>query len=167
MKFPGRYMKFDDTTCRKRSDWKDFRATIGNYQALDLADFLLRSTVISQADTTVSVMAKSIATFLDDALRAGIDLHELETTIEAMFAHLKDKKAKGVANFYRSTEEGTRRSSWECRLCFALPNEYLRNYFCRMATTIKLEANIEDEESSRQYHEQLLCYCRLSKGLRV
>ncbi|PBK81667.1 hypothetical protein ARMGADRAFT_1091069 [Armillaria gallica] len=81
MKFPGRYMKFDDTTCRKRFDWKDFRATISNYQALDLADFLLRSTVISQAATTVSVMAKSIATFLDDALRAGVDLHELETTI--------------------------------------------------------------------------------------
>ncbi|PBK79328.1 delta-endotoxin CytB [Armillaria gallica] len=167
MKFPGHYMKFDDTTCRKHFNWKDFRATISNYQALDLADFLLRSTVISQADTMVSMMAKSIATFLDDALRAGVDLHELETTIEAMFAHLKDKKAKGVANFYQSTEEGTWRSSWECRLCFALPNEYLHNYFCRMVTTIKLEANIEDEESSRQYHKQLLCYCRLSKGLCV
>ncbi|KAK0232343.1 hypothetical protein EDD85DRAFT_970796 [Armillaria nabsnona] len=91
-------------------------------------------------------MAKTIATFLDDALQAGVDLHELETTIEATFTHLKEKKEKGVANFYPSTKEGTRRSSWECKLCFALPNEYLRNYFCCMVTTIKLEANIEDEE---------------------
>ncbi|KAK0443775.1 delta-endotoxin CytB [Armillaria borealis] len=147
MKFPGRYVKFDDTTGKKHFDWKDFRAAIDRYPALDLANFLFRSSVISQADVTVSVMSKKIATFLDDALQAGVDLHELETTVEATFTHLNEKKEKGVADFYPSTEEGTRRSSWECRLWFALPNEYLRNYFCCMVTTIKLEANIEDEES--------------------
>ncbi|PBK70712.1 delta-endotoxin CytB [Armillaria solidipes] len=145
MKFPGRYMKFDDTNDNKHFDWKDFKAAIDRYPALDLANFLFRSTVISQADATVSVMAKKIATFLDDALRAGVDLHELETNIEATFTHLNEKREKEVADFYPSTEEG--RSSWECRLWFALPNEYLRNYFSCMVTTIKLEANIEDEES--------------------
>ncbi|PBK98719.1 hypothetical protein ARMGADRAFT_920673, partial [Armillaria gallica] len=50
----------------------------------------------------------------------------------------------GLVDFYPSTEEG--RSSWECRLQFALPNEYLRSYFSCMVTTIKLEANIENEE---------------------
>ncbi|KAK0192156.1 delta-endotoxin CytB [Armillaria mellea] len=147
MKFPGRYVKSDDTTGRKHFDWKDFRAAIDRYQALDLANFLFRSTVISQSHVTVSRMAKKIATFLDGALRAGVDLHKLETSIEATFTHLKEKKEKGVTDFYPSTEEGTQRSSWECRLCFALPNEYLRNYFCCIVTTIKLEANIEDEES--------------------
>ncbi len=88
-----------------------------------------------------------IITFLDDALWVGVDIHELEMTIEVTFTHLKEKKEKGVANFYWSTNRGTRRSFWGCRLCFALPNEYLRNYFCRIVTTIKLEANIEDEES--------------------
>ncbi|SJL16098.1 uncharacterized protein ARMOST_19616 [Armillaria ostoyae] len=147
MKFPGRYVKFDDTTGKKHFDWKEFKAAIDRYPALDLANFLFRSTVISQTDVTVSVMAKKIAAFLDDTLRVGVDLHELETTIEATFTHLKEKKEKGVVDFYPSTEEGTRRSSWECRLWFALPNEYLRNYFSCMVTTIKLEANIEDEES--------------------
>ncbi|KAK0232214.1 delta-endotoxin CytB [Armillaria nabsnona] len=146
MKFPGRYVKFDDTTGKIHFDWKDFKAAIDCYQALDVANFLFRSTVISQTDTTVSVMAKKIAAFLDDALRAGVDIHGLETTIEATFTYLKEKKEKGVADFYPSTEE-RKRSSWECRLLFALPNEYLRNYFCCMVTTIKLEANIEDEES--------------------
>ncbi|PBK70693.1 delta-endotoxin CytB [Armillaria solidipes] len=147
LKFPGRYMKFDDMTGKKHFDWKDFRAAIDRYPALDLANFLFRSIVISKTDATVSMMAKTIATFLDDALRVGVDLHELETTIEATFTYLKEKKEKGVADFYPSTEEGTQRSSWECRLWFALPNVYLRNYFSCMVTTIKLEANIEDEES--------------------
>ncbi|KAK0215731.1 delta-endotoxin CytB [Armillaria fumosa] len=138
MKFPGRYIKFDDATGVKRFDWKNFRA------AVDLASSLFRSTIISQANVTVSAMAKNIAAFLDDALRAGVNLHELETTIEATFTHLKEKKGKGVADFYPSTEG---RSSWECRLWFALPNGYLRNYFCCMVNTIRLEANIEDEES--------------------
>lgn len=116
-------MKFDDTTGKKHFGWKDFKATVDRYQALDLANFVFRSIVISQTDVTVSVMAKKIATFLDDTLRAGVDLHELETTIEATFTHLNEKREKGVADFYPSTEEG--RSSWECRLRFALPNEYL------------------------------------------
>lgn len=143
-KFPGRYVKFDGTTGKKNFDWKDFRAAIDRYQAVDLASSLFRSTVIPQANVTVSAMAKKIATFLDDALQAGVGLHELETTIEATFTHLKEKKRKGVADFCPSTEG---RSSWECRLWFALPNEYLRNYFCCMVTTIRLEADIEDEES--------------------
>ncbi|KAK0482329.1 delta-endotoxin CytB [Armillaria novae-zelandiae] len=146
MKFSGRYVKVDDTTSKKHFDWKNFRAAVDRYQALDLANFLFRSTFISQTNVTVSTMAKKIATFLDDALRAGVDLHELETTIEAAFTRLKEKKGKGVADFYPSTEPGGR-SSWECRLWFSLPNEYLRNYFCCMVTTIRLEANIEDEES--------------------
>ncbi len=140
-------MKFDDTTGKKHFDWKNFKAAIDRYQALDLASFLFTSTVMSQPDTTVSVMAKKIAAFLDNTLRTGVDRHELEMTIEGTFTHLKEKKGKGVADFYPSIKQKTRRSSWECRLCFALPNEYLRNYFCCMVTTIKLEANIEDEES--------------------
>ncbi|KAK0232229.1 delta-endotoxin CytB [Armillaria nabsnona] len=101
-------------------NWKDFKAALDRYPGADLTFDMFKTTVVSQTDpTAVSMVVKKIAQFLFDALKAEVDLHELETIIEATFTHLKEKKEKGVADFSKGSSEGN--SSWEYRAVFAIP----------------------------------------------
>ncbi|KAK0443792.1 delta-endotoxin CytB [Armillaria borealis] len=107
---------------------------------------MFKTTVISRTEpTAVSTIVKKVVQFLFDALQAEVDLHELETTIEATFTHLKEKKEKGVADFSKCSSEGN--SSWEYGAVFAIPLADLSNYFYGLVMTIKLERDVEDEES--------------------
>ncbi|PBK98724.1 volvatoxin A2 precursor [Armillaria gallica] len=128
----------NDPTDTKRFNWKDFKAALDHYPGADLTFDMFKTTVVSQTDpTAVSMVVKKIA--------HGGDLHELETTIEATFTHLKEKKEKGVADFSKGSSEEN--SSWEYRAVFAIPLADLSNYFYGLVMTIKLEGDVEDEES--------------------
>ncbi|KAK0192171.1 delta-endotoxin CytB [Armillaria mellea] len=96
---------------------------------------MFKTTVISQTDpTAVPMVVKKIA-----------HGDELETTIEATFTHLKEKKEKGVADFSKFSSEGN--NSWEYRAVFAIPLADHSNYFYGLVMNIKLEGDVEDEES--------------------
>ncbi len=146
IKFVSHSVKSNDPTDTKRFNWKDFKAALDHYPGADLTFDMFKTTVVSQTDpTAVSMVVKKIAQFLFDALQAEVDLHELETTIEATFTHLREKKDKGVADFSKGSSEGN--SSWEYRAVFAIPLANLSNYFYGLVMTIKLEGDVADEES--------------------
>ncbi|PBK70716.1 delta-endotoxin CytB [Armillaria solidipes] len=87
-----------------------------------------RPSIATQTEpTVVSMIVKKVVQFLFDALQA------------------EEKKEKGVADFSKCSSEGN--SSWEYRAVFAIPLAYLSNYFYGLVMTIKLEGDVEDEES--------------------
>ncbi|KAG7446913.1 Volvatoxin A2 in monoclinic crystal [Guyanagaster necrorhizus] len=133
--FTDHYVHLDP----KSFDWSGFKAAIDKYTGSDLSFDLYKTTTISQSDAT-------IAQFLLQALGVVADLNELTRTIDMTFTNLKSAKKNGWANFSSSSVQGN--SSWEYRVLFALPNEDVHETaFYSLVTTIKLEADIEHEES--------------------
>ncbi|SJL13025.1 uncharacterized protein ARMOST_16461 [Armillaria ostoyae] len=132
IKLVGHSVKSNAPTDTKRFNRKDFKASLDRYPGTDL---------------TFDMFKTTIAQFLFDALQAEVDLHELETTIETTFTHLKEKKEKGVADFSKCSSEGN--SSWEYRAVFAIPLADLSNYFYGLVTTIKLEGDHRPDEARR------------------
>ena len=126
-------------------DWPGFKSAIDSYKGDDLSFDKFKVTTIARSEATVSIMVNKIAQFLLDALSVVIDKTELSATIEATFTNLKSASFNGWANFSKSNN--SQNSSWEYRVLFSVPNPDLPNWFYSLVTTIKLEADIQEEES--------------------
>ncbi|OCH88328.1 delta-endotoxin CytB [Obba rivulosa] len=144
-KFSGSYVKFGSDQEIASFDWISFKAAIDAYKADDLSFDKFKNTTIARSESTVNVMADKIAQFLLEALSVIIDKKELAATIEATFTNLKSASSNGWADFNKSSTYEN--SSWEYRVLFSVPNPDLADWFYTLVTTIKLEADIQDESS--------------------
>ncbi|KAI0827135.1 delta-endotoxin CytB [Trametes gibbosa] len=143
MRFSERYVKVTDD--KKAFDWSGFTKAIQDYEKDDLVFDKFKENTIARSDATVKVMVDKIVKFLLEALAVVIDAGELAATIEATFTNLKSAKSNGWADFNKSSTSSN--SSWEYRIMFAVPNPDLADFFYSLVTTIKLEANIQEESS--------------------
>lgn len=143
MKYTGVYVHTESD--KKWFDWKGFKKAVDNYQGDDLTFDKFKSTTIARSEATVSIMVEKIVSFLLNALAVVIDPTELRATIEATFTNLKEAKSNGWADFSKSSS--SQNSSWEYRILFAVPNPDLAEFFYSLVTTIKLEADIQEESS--------------------
>jgi hypothetical protein len=143
MKYSGNFVTV--TNEKKSFDWPGFKNAVNAYTGDDLTFDKFSENTIARQDATVSVMVDKIVQFLSQALSVVVDTDELAATIEATFTNLKEAKSNGWADFNQSNEATN--SSWEYRVLFALPNPDLDTFFYSLVTTIKLEADIDEESS--------------------
>ncbi|KZV60099.1 delta-endotoxin CytB [Peniophora sp. CONT] len=143
MKYTGNFVVI--TSDNKSFDWAAFKNSINSYTGDDLTFDKYKHTTIARSEATVKVMVDKIVKFLLDALSVVIDTVELAATIEATFTNLKTAKSNGWADWSKSSTSSN--SSWEYRILFAVPNPDLTEFFYSLVTTIKLEADIEEESS--------------------
>lgn len=143
MKFSGHYLKIEEV--KKSFDWPGFKNGVSNYKGDDLTFDVFSETTINQGTVSVQSMVKKIVDFLAKALAVTIDTEALAATIEATFTNLKSAKSNGWADFSSSSHQSN--SSWEYRIQFAVPNQDLTDFFWSLVTTIKLEADIQEESS--------------------
>ncbi|KAI0827133.1 delta-endotoxin CytB [Trametes gibbosa] len=143
MKYTGNFVKV--TNDKKAFDWAAFKNSVNAYKGDDLTFDKFKESTIARSDATVKVMVDKIVKFLLEALAVVIDAGELAATIEATFTNLKSAKSNGWADFNKSSTSSN--SSWEYRIMFAVPNPDLADFFYSLVTTIKLEANIQEESS--------------------
>ncbi|KAG7446930.1 delta-endotoxin CytB [Guyanagaster necrorhizus] len=146
IKFVGHSVKFDDTTNRKQFNWSDFKAALNHHPNGEITFDLFKTDVTSRTDpTAVSMIVREVAYLLFGVLQTEIDLHDLAKITETTFTHLKEKKEKGFADFSKNSSEGN--SSWEYRAVFAIPLYGLSTYFYILVTTMRIKADVENEES--------------------
>ncbi|KAJ3853985.1 delta-endotoxin CytB [Lentinula lateritia] len=114
----------------------------------DLTFDKYQNNTINQQSATVSIMVDKIVDFLRVVLSVALseeDISALSKNIETTFTNLKEAKDNGWADF--STSSSSSNSSWEYRVLFAFPNPDLPDFFYSLVTTIKLEADIQEESS--------------------
>ena len=144
-KFSGTYVKLSSDNEVASFDWAAFKGAIDAYKGDDLSFDKFKVTTIARSEATVSIMVDKIAQFLLDALSVIIDKTELAATIEETFTNLKSASSNGWADFSKSST--SENSSWEYRVLFSVPNPDLPDWFYTLVTTIKLEADIQNESS--------------------
>lgn len=125
-------------------DWSGFKAGVDSFKGEGLTFMSFKNTSIVVNQATVEVMVNRIAEFLLEALSIVVDVKELAATIKATFTDLKTANEKGWASFSKSSS--AENTSWEYRIMFAFTNPDLADYFSSLVTTIRLEANIKEEE---------------------
>jgi len=145
LKFCDIYVKTREDPAQKYFDWAGFLKAVNGYNGDELALEKYKTTVINQSEATVATMVEKIVTYLKDTL--GISMSEseiamLKANIERTFTNLKMVKEYGWADFSKSAHGS---SSWEYRMLVVFPNPDLQNYFYSAVTTIKLEADIQEE----------------------
>uniref|UniRef100_A0A0W0EWG5 Delta-endotoxin CytB n=1 Tax=Moniliophthora roreri TaxID=221103 RepID=A0A0W0EWG5_MONRR len=139
MNFAGHYVDLKEP---KSFQWDKF---------LDGDDFTFdkfQSNTINQQTSTVSTMVDKIVDFLRVTLSVVLtsqDIDALKKNVETTFTGLKEAKDNGWADFSKSSSSSN--TSWQYRVLFAFPNPDLEDWFYSLVTTIKLEADIHDEES--------------------
>ncbi|KAF8827802.1 delta-endotoxin CytB [Lentinula edodes] len=139
---------FVDLKEPKTFHWDQFLDGINNYKGDDLTFDKYQNNTINQQSATVSIMVDKIVDFLRVVLSVALseeDISALSKNIETTFTNLKEAKDNGWADF--STSSSSSNSSWEYRVLFAFPNPDLPNFFYSLVTTIKLEADIQEESS--------------------
>ncbi|KAJ3878657.1 delta-endotoxin CytB [Lentinula edodes] len=139
---------FVDLKEPKTFHWDQFLDGINSYKGDDLTFDKYQNNTINQQSATVSIMVDKIVDFLRVVLSVALseeDISALSKNIETTFTNLKEAKDNGWADF--STSSSSSNSSWEYRVLFAFPNPDLPDFFYSLVTTIKLEADIQEESS--------------------
>ncbi|KAJ4491184.1 volvatoxin A2 precursor [Lentinula edodes] len=145
MQFSGHFVDLKEP---KQFHWDEFLASINSYKGDDLTFDKYQNNTINQQTATVSVMVGKIVDFLSVVLSVALsekDIDALTKNIQTTFTNLKEAKDHGWADF--STSSTSSNSSWEYRVLFAFPNPDLPDFFYSLVTTIKLEADINEETS--------------------
>ncbi|KAJ4501378.1 volvatoxin A2 precursor [Lentinula lateritia] len=145
MQFSGHFV---DLKQPKTFHWDQFLDGINNYKGDDLTFDKYQNNTINQQSATVSTMVDKIVDFLRVVLSIALtkeDIDALAKNIDTTFRNLRNAKDRGWADF--STSHSSSNSSWEYRVLFAFPNPDLPDFFYSLVTTIKLEADIQEESS--------------------
>jgi len=142
MKFAGRYIRFGEGGVGW-FDWLSFIMAVNNYKGDDLKYDNIKTTTISQSESTVKTMVDKIVEYLVGVLRVDVDaatVNSLTATIQATFTNLKHNSSSGFLDF--DTSSSGSNSSWEYRIYFVLPDPNHADSFYSLVTTIVLEANV-------------------------
>ncbi|KAK7028206.1 hypothetical protein VNI00_014896 [Paramarasmius palmivorus] len=145
-KFAAHFVNLEEP---KSFQWQRFLDEgINKYPGNDLSMDKFQSNTINQQTATVQTMVDKIVDFLKVVLSVALgeqDIAALAKNIETTFTDLKTAKDNGWADFSKSSS--SHNSSWQYRVQFAFPNPDLPNFFYSLVTTIKLEADIQEESS--------------------
>ncbi|KAF9258010.1 delta-endotoxin CytB [Marasmius fiardii PR-910] len=129
----------------KAFNWPKFQRSVSQYQGDDLLLEKFNNLDLSPQEQTVEDLITKIVDFLLSAfgvLLMPVEIDALTQTIETTFTNLKDAKKNNWADFKQTGSN----SSWEYRIHFAFPNPNLPDYFYTLVTTIKLGADVTDED---------------------
>jgi hypothetical protein len=123
-------------------NWTAFKSFVDGYKGDDLTLDQFNNNRIDVGDLKVSDIVQKIVGFIE---HAGVpsDVTNLNDLVRTAITNLKDAKAKGFANFSKSSSDST--SEWQYRIIFLFPYGELKGYFRGTVVTLKLHAKIEDE----------------------
>ncbi|KZT27132.1 delta-endotoxin CytB [Neolentinus lepideus HHB14362 ss-1] len=126
VKFCDLYVKTHEESGQKYFDSQGFLKALSDCDDITFDKY--KTSVMNQSEATVVTMVDKIVTFLKDSSWTFTNLNMVKEYCWADFA----KSAHGS-------------SSWEYRMAVVFPNPDLPHHFYGAVTTIKLEANIQEE----------------------
>jgi len=147
LKLCDRYVGLQKTQKGGFFDWEGFKIAVDGYKGDDLAFDKYNNNTINQSKATVTTMVDKITALVDLTISVSLSESEiamLKADIKRTFMNLKMTSEYGWADFSKSTSG---HSSWEYRVLYMFPNPDLPNFLYGEVTTIKLEADIEEQST--------------------
>ncbi|ESU14045.1 hypothetical protein FGSG_07741 [Fusarium graminearum PH-1] len=131
---------------KRRFDWPSFKKCFDDYGGIDLAMLDYKEFTISRSEIDLSMMVQRIVeSFVREFHIIGYEnvTTLLRTTIEKTFTNLEQKSSNECLYFSKSA--GGQGSFWEYGVHIAVPIPSSANSFHSFITTIKLEADVSDQ----------------------